>query len=196
MLRLLCTFLLSAAAAFAASAQSLSDAARAAEVQRKTLDAPEKKYTASSLPGPARIDAILGDFLMTDAVSSNSREVEIDLIKARRLDLNLDRYLLKWEFATRGDPFGMAEPMQREAKVIRLFNRRNLAVQDYLFFRAALERAKVDRQELKAARATLPAPRVANVEFLEKHENLLQPRWDFQSAYDDLERDRKFRARE
>lgn len=196
MFRPVCTLLLVTALPVAASAQTLGDAARRAEEQRKTLESPDKKYTANSLPGPGRIDAILGEFVMTDTIVHRSKEVEINLVKARRLDLALDRYMLKWEFATRGEPLGMAEPMQREAKVLKLFDRENLDVRDYLFFHLALDRARLDRREPKFARGNLSKARVANLEFLERNESLISPRYDLQTALDDLERDRKYRARE
>ena len=194
------TPLLAAALVVAAApvprAQGLADAAKRADEQRKRTPAPEKKYDARSLPSPARVDATLGDFVINDTLAYRCRNVQVDLLKARRLDLDLDRYLLKWEFAKRSDPFGMADPMAAEPKVLQMFDRENLEVRDYLYYQVALNRALADRQEAKSARAFLSKPRLANLEFLERNENLLQPSYDVRTAEDDLERDRKYRARE
>lgn len=94
------------------------------------------------------------------------------------------------------DPFGMAEPMAAETNVLKLFDREDLEVREYLFFQAALNRALLDKQETKLARAFLSKPRLANVEFIERHEELMQASYDVRAAEDDLERDRKYRTRE
>src|SRR5215510_219604 len=104
----------------------------------KTNKAPKKTV---DLP---KLDDQLGDFVMTEALVSQCREVQLGILKARRSDLPLDRYLLKWEFSTRGDLFGMALPYQNEPKVQSIFDQVNLGVGDFMFFQAALSRAAAD----------------------------------------------------
>jgi hypothetical protein len=177
------------------SGQSLSDMARRASDERNSGAKSKRTYTSKDLSGVARVDAVLGDFVMTEELTYRCRDAQLSVVKARRLDVALDRYLLKWEFATRGDAFGMEQPYKSEPKLLKLFDRENVDVADCLLFQAALSRAAGDRLELKTSRVSLTPPRLANAKFLDTHESILQPSIEMKTAEEDLARDRQYRVR-
>jgi hypothetical protein len=142
-----------------------------------------------------RMDEKLGDFIMTEALAAQCRGVQLGILKARRSDLPLDRYLLKWEFSTRGDPFGMALPYQNEPTVQGIYDHENVGVGDCMFFQAALSRAAADLLELQLGDAKLKGARLANARFLETHDYVLQPTVEMRAAREELVRDRQYRMR-
>lgn len=175
MIRSTFTLLLTLAAA-KVCAQSLSEAAKQAEGQRKTMASAEepKKYTSHDLPGPARIDSTLGTFVLSEDLYYGYVQAEVDLAKAR-YNADLDNWLMKWENDTRRDPFGMIDPYSRDQRVLNVLQKNRLTPRDFVFVRVALDRAKNDLGESKAQRAALPKPRVDNIIWVEKHPGALTP---------------------
>lgn len=155
-----------------------------------------RKSTASKNSGdPQRVDDKLGDFMMTESLALQCRAVQLAIVKARTADIALDRYLLRWEFTTRSDPFGMAQPYLNEPKVDALFGQQNVSVGDCMLFRAALSRAAADLIELQLGDAKLKGARLANARFLGTHDYMLQPTVEMRAAQDDLVRNRQYRVR-
>jgi hypothetical protein len=154
--------------------------------------APKASKTSRDLP---RVDDKLGDFVMNEALAAQCRTVQLEIVKARKADIALDRYLLHWEFTNRGDPFGMALPYQNEPTVAAIFEQQRLSVGDFWFFNAALSRAAADLIELHVGDAKLKGVRLANARFLETHDYMLQPTVEMRSAQEDLVRDRQHRVR-
>lgn len=174
--------------AVSAAGQSFSDT-RATEAGKppKTV-----KPTKGDLP---RVDDQLGTFVMTEPLGAQCRTVQLEIVRARRADIVLDRYLLRWEFTKRGDPFGMALPYQNDRTVDAIFAAQNVSVGDCMFFQAALSRAAGDLIELQLGDAKLKGPRLANARFLETHDYMLQPTVEMRAAQEELVRDRQHRVR-
>ena len=154
-----------------ASAQSLNDLAKQTEDQRKGQK-PAKTYTSKDLPGPARVDSTLGTFVINDDNYYDCSQAEIDLVKARS-NAELDHYLLKWELETSRDPFGMIDPYSSDKRVLGLIQKNRLTPRDFVFCRVALDRARNDLGESKAQRVTMSKPRLATLDWLEKHPGAL-----------------------
>jgi hypothetical protein len=190
MVRSLCTILLVVSAAETA-AQSLSDLARQAEQQRKGQPV-TKSYTAKDLPGPARIDSALGNFVLTEDLVGNYRRAEVRLARARN-SADLDTWLMKWQHDTRNDPFGMIAPYGQDKRLAGVFD--DITPQDYVFVEVAIDRARNDLVVSKGQRVMLPAPRRANVEFIEKYEGNLGPSWELDQELRFLEARRAGRQR-
>jgi len=142
-----------------------------------------------------RVDQQLGDFVITESLALQCRGVQLAILQARSLDLPLDRYLLRWEFTNRGDPFGMALPYQNEPKVEAIFEQQNVGVGDCMFFQTALSRAAADLLELQLGHAKLKGARLANARFLATHDYMLQPTVEMRAAQEVLVRDRQQRVR-
>jgi hypothetical protein len=168
-----------------AASQSFSDT-RATEASKPP------KPTKRDLP---RVDDKLGDFVMTEPLGAQCRAVQLEIVKARRSDIDLDRYLLRWEFTGRGDPFGMALPYQNAPTVDAIYAAQNVSVGDCMFFHAALSRAAADLIELHVGDAKLKGARLANARFLETHDYMLQPTVEMRAAQEALVRDRQYRVR-
>jgi hypothetical protein len=171
-----------------AASQSLSDT-RPTEARKA---AKPSKPTKKDLP---RVDEKLGDFVMTESLGARCRAVQLEIVKARRADIALDRYLLRWEFTSRGDPFGMALPYQNEPTVDGIFTAQQVSVGDCMFFQAALSRAAADLIELHVGDAKLKGARLANARFLETHDYMLQPTVEMRAAQEELVLDRRYRVR-
>jgi hypothetical protein len=150
------------------------------------------KPTKRDLP---RVDEKLGDFVMTESLGAQCRAVQLEIVKARRADIDLDRYLLRWEFTGRGDPFGMALPYQNAPTVDAIYAAQTVSVGDCMFFHAALSRAAADLIELHVGDAKLKGARLANARFLETHDYMLQPTVEMRAAQEALVRDRQYRVR-
>jgi hypothetical protein len=189
MARLTCILLLVAAVGVP-DAQSLGDAARKAEDQRNTLPPARQTFGAKDLPAPARIDAILGDFRLTQNLLWAYKRAQLGIVKARA-DAKLDAWLMRWEHETRDDPFAMEQQYRSERRLMRVFDASNISPRDYIFFEQALSRARIDQRESKAARATMNPARVANVQFIEKHEGNLGPSLQLEQELGILERRRR-----
>jgi hypothetical protein len=189
MARLTCILLLVAAVGVP-DAQSLGDAARKAEDQRNTLPPARQTFGAKDLPAPARIDAILGDFRLTQNLLWAYKRAQLGIVKARA-DAKLDAWLMRWEHETRDDPFAMEQQYRSERRLVRVFDASNISPRDYIFFEQALSRARIDQRESKAARATMNPARVANVQFIEKHEGNLGPSLQLEQELGILERRRR-----
>ena len=142
-----------------------------------------------------RIDDKLGDFVMTESLGAQCRAVHLEIVNARGADIALDRYLLRWEFTGRSDPFGMALPYQNDPTVDAIFAAQNVSVGDCMFFQAALSRAAADLIELQLGDAKLKGARLANARFLGTHDFMLQPTVEMRAAQDALVRDRQYRVR-
>ena len=168
-----CTLLLTLTATATVWAQSLTELAKQSEEQRKNQK-PVKTYTSKDLPGPARIDSTLGAFVIDDNLYYSYIQVESDILKSRS-NAELDNWLLKWENETARDPFGMITPYSADKRLIGIFQKNRLSARDFVFCRVALNRARNDIGESKAQRATLPAPRLENLAWLEKHPGALSP---------------------
>jgi hypothetical protein len=179
MSRLICTLMLIGAAREVSAQISLGDAARRAEEQRNALPPAQQTFGAKHLPGPARIDAILGDFVLTLNLVYSYRRAELGIVKARN-DRALDTWLMKWEHETRHDPFAMEQPYRKNPHLMRVFDSNDITPRDYIFIEQALGRARSDKGESKAARALLPRPRRINLEFVDKHEGNLGPAWELE----------------
>jgi hypothetical protein len=179
MSRLICTLMLICAARDISAQISLGDAARRAAEQRNALPPAQQTFGGKDLPGPARIDAILGDFVLTLNLVYSYRRAELGIAKARN-DRALDTWLMKWEHETRHDPFAMEKPYRENAHLMRVFDSNDITPRDYIFIEQALGRARSDKGESKAARALLPRPRRVNLEFVEKHEGNLGPAWELE----------------
>ena len=171
--------------------QSYSDS-RPGEAASQSAKASKPSKNARALP---QVDDRLGNFVMTEEIASQCRDVQVSIVRARRQDLVLDRYLLKWEFSTRGDPFGMAVPYQNAPEVQAIYDEKSVGVGDCMFFQAALSRAAADLIELHVGDAKLKGTRLANARFLENHGYMLQPTVEMRAAQDDLVRDRQYRVR-
>jgi hypothetical protein len=174
--------------AVSASSQSFSDT-RPTESGKSSKAA---KPTKRDLP---RVDEKLGDFIMSEALGAQCRAVQLEIVKARRADIALDRYLLRWEFTNRGDPFGMALPYQNDPTVDGIFAAQQVTVGDCMFFQTALSRAAADLIELQLGDAKLKGARLANARFLETHDYMLQPTVEMRAAQEELVRDRRYRVR-
>jgi hypothetical protein len=175
-------------------AQSLHDMVKRAEEQRKAVGAAERKFTAKDLPGPARIDSVLGAFALTEDLIFNHNRAQLGIVKARN-QAALDMWLMKWEQQTRTDPFGMIDPYGQDKALARVFDLNNITPRDYVFVDVALRRAQSDLGESKAVRATLSRARQANVEFVEKHEGNLGPSFDLEREQQYLEIHRQARVK-
>ena len=171
-----------------AAGQSLSDT-RPTEGRKPSKRSKPAKH---DLP---RVDEKLGDFVMSESLGVQCRAVQLEIVKARRADIALDRYLLRWEFTSRGDPFGMALPYQNDATVDAIFAAQSVSVGDFMFFQAALSRAAADLIEIQLGDAKLKGARLANARFLETHDYMLQPTIEMRAAQEELVRDRRYRVR-
>ena len=175
-------------------AQSLSEMVKRAEEQRKAVGPGERKFTAKDLPGPARIDSMLGQFVLTEDLIFSHNRAQLDLLKARN-QAALDDWLMKWESQTRTDPFGMIDPYSQDKALVHVFDFNDITPRDYVFVEVALSRARSDLGDSKAVRATLSRPRQANVEFVEKHEGNLGPSLELENERRFLEIHRQARVK-
>ena len=174
--------------AVSAAGRSFSDT-RPAEPPKSSKPSKPAKRDLS------RVDDQLGTFVMTESLAGQCRAVQLEIVKARRTDIALDRYLLRWEFTSRGDPFGMALPYQNEPTVDSIFAAQQVSVGDCMFFQAALSRAAADLIELHVGDAKLKGARLANARFLETHDYMLQPTVEMRAAQEELVLDRRYRVR-
>jgi len=181
MIRSACTLLLTLVAT-SVSAQSLSDLARQADAQRKGSAA--KSYTANDLPGPGRIDSTLGEFVMTEELVSGYRLAEVALVKARSA-ADLDNWLTKCEHESHSDPFGMIGPYGQDKRLAKVFT--DITPHDYIFVQLAMSRARNDLLRAASQRVFLPKPRLANLEFVERHEGRVGPAPELEQELQSLE---------
>jgi hypothetical protein len=175
-------------------AQSLHDVLKRSKEQRKVVGPAERTFTATDLPGPARIDSILGAFVLTEDLIVGHNRAQLGILKARN-QAALDEWLMKWKNQTRTDPFGMIDPYSMDKALARVFDLNSITPHDYVFVEVALNRARSDVGESKAVRATLSRPRQANVELVEKHEGNVGPSVDLEREQRILEIHRQSRVK-
>jgi hypothetical protein len=164
MLRRLLVVVIVAACALPLAAQSLAEAARRAEEERKTRGT-GPKITNRDLPGRSGFAALGTEFRLTDQIFDQYRRAWKEIMKKRAQDASIDAALMRSE-AAGTNTSDLEWGYTQIPEVVEILDRHQLTVHTYWLVDAAFARAIADSKMPKAFREQMLPARADNITFV------------------------------
>ena len=177
-----------------AHAQTLVDAAKRAEEQRKQAEAPAPSLTHRNLPGGAGYAAVLNDYVLATRTVSNYQIAWMEIVKLRTRKPALDLFLMNWERSVKS-PFELEEPYATDPDLIGILNDCSLTPHSYWMVDTAYGRALEDEHASEADVKTMSSARQANITFIRKGNEGLNWIYQKEQLKKDLDQQRRLRPR-
>ena len=176
------------------AAQSLADAARRAEEQRKAAGGSAPTITNKDLPGEAGVAKLLNEYFLTDDLFTAYRWAWEAIMKLRTRSIPIDTYLMKWEVEAKS-ALDLEAPYGQEPQVARILDEHELTPNKYFMTELAVGRAMEDSRLTKIQLATLPQARQDNVKVVLTRNEGINWRSRQESSKTALEEARRIRPR-
>ena len=182
-----------AASAARAGAQSLADAARRADEQRKAYGS-GPLITDRDLPGRSGFGALVAEFRLTHRVFSQYQSAWKEIMALRALNAGVDAALIRWENGA-ASPFDLEYGYAQIPDVVAILDRHVLTVHTYWLVNAAFVQAMADSKLPKADRDRLLPASADNIAFVLERDTGLAWLREMEPIKKDLESRRRGASR-
>lgn len=125
----------------AALGQSLADAAKRADEQRKHDGAAAEKLSNRDLPG----HGVLENYVLSDALLETYSYVWEHVITLRTKKIAVDRYLIRYEAEAKSSA-DLERAYQNDSEINGLLTDRGITAETYFIVQAAFKRAMIDSE--------------------------------------------------